>query len=68
MAKPVSQSTLPRPITIPDVMTIKSLADVRKLLKHIPKEKRELSTWQHVQIAVALKIVFQPDGVPYHLS
>jgi hypothetical protein len=30
-------------------MTLKTLADVRKLLVHIPKERRELSTWQHVQ-------------------
>jgi hypothetical protein len=30
------------------VMTIKTLADVRKLLGHIPKERRELWTWQQV--------------------
>jgi hypothetical protein len=40
---------LPRPITIPTVMTLKTLADVRKLLSHIPKELRQLSTWQHVE-------------------
>jgi hypothetical protein len=40
---------LPRPITIPQVMTLKTLADVRKLLGHIPKDRRQLSTWQHVQ-------------------
>src|SRR5271156_6413088 len=39
----------PRPITIPQVMTLKTLADVRKLLGHIPKERRQLSTWQHVE-------------------
>jgi hypothetical protein len=42
---------LPRPITIPQVMTIKTLSDVRKLVSHIPKERRELSTWQHVDFA-----------------
>jgi len=40
---------LPRPIVIPEIMTIKTLADVRKLLGHIPKEARQASTWQHVQ-------------------
>jgi hypothetical protein len=30
---------LPRPIVIPQVMTLKTLADVRKLLGHIPKER-----------------------------
>jgi hypothetical protein len=36
---------LPRPIKIPQVMTLKTLADVRKLIGYIPKERRELSTW-----------------------
>ena len=36
-------------LIIPEVMTLKTLADVRKLIGHIPKERRELSTWQHVE-------------------
>ena len=66
---------LPRPITIPDVVTLKTLADVRKLLGHIPKERRQLSTWQHVEktlqacgggddpanISVALQLVLQAE-------
>jgi hypothetical protein len=70
---------LPRPITIPQVMTLKTLADVRKLLDHIPKERRALSTWQHVEktlracvadddpanITVALQLVLQAERVPY---
>jgi hypothetical protein len=28
---------------------LKTLADVRKLLGHIPKEQRQLSTWRHVE-------------------
>ena len=39
---------LPRPLTIPDVMTLATLADVRRLIAHLPKERRALSTWQHV--------------------
>jgi hypothetical protein len=49
MAKNSWSTPLPRPITIPQVMTLKTLADVRKLLSHIPKERRQLSTWQHVE-------------------
>jgi hypothetical protein len=30
-------------------MTRKKLADVRKLISHIPKERRQLSTWQNVE-------------------
>jgi hypothetical protein len=79
MAKNSWSTPLPRPITIPQVMTLKTLADVRKLLGHIPRERRELSTWKHVEktlhecaagddpanISVALQIVLQGERVPY---
>ena len=39
---------LPRPLVIPKVMTIATLADVRKLMQHLPKDRREMSTWRHV--------------------
>ena len=81
MAKRPDWSTpLPRPITIPEVMTLKTLADVRKLLGHIPKQRRQLETWRHVEktlqgcasgeddpanISVALQLVFQLERVPY---
>jgi hypothetical protein len=78
MSKRPNWSTpLPRPIKIPQVMTLNTLADVRKLLSHIPKERRELSTWEHVEktlrecaagddpvnISVALQIVLQAERV-----
>jgi hypothetical protein len=47
--RPAWSRPLPRPITIPQVMTLTTLADVRKLIGHIPKERRQLSTWQHVE-------------------
>jgi hypothetical protein len=62
-------------------MTLRTLADVDKLLGHIPKERRELSTWRHVEttlqscaagedtvnISVALQIVLQSERVPYSI-
>jgi hypothetical protein len=29
-------------------MTLKTLADVRRLLDHVPADRRELQTWRHV--------------------
>jgi hypothetical protein len=63
-------------------MTHKTLADVRKLLGHIPEERRQLSTWRHVEatmqdcaagndpvnISVALQIVLQGERVPYRFA
>ena len=40
---------LPRPIVIPNVMTLKTLADVRALIeRHLPAGHRENRTWRHV--------------------
>ena len=38
-------------------MTLKTLADVRELLRRLPKRHRERSTWQHVakQLAEAAR-------------
>jgi hypothetical protein len=55
---------------------------VRKLLGHIPKDRRELSKWQHVEktllecaagddpenISVALQIVLRGERVPYSVK
>jgi hypothetical protein len=43
---------LPRPLKIPTVMTLKTLADVRELIKHVPKERRQFSTWRTVEKAL----------------
>jgi hypothetical protein len=40
---------LPRPLVIPKVTKLTTLADVRELLRHLPKHYRERSTWQHVE-------------------
>jgi hypothetical protein len=38
-----------RPLKIPGVMTLGTLADVRKALGHLPDGHREFETWQHVR-------------------
>jgi hypothetical protein len=48
LPRPNWSRTLPRPIVIPKVMTLKTLADVRTLLRHLPAEHRERPTWRHV--------------------
>jgi hypothetical protein len=40
---------LPRPLTIPTVMDLVTLADVRTLIGHLPKETRARDTWQQVE-------------------
>ncbi len=51
-----SSRPLPRPLVIPavmtlrpTVMTLRTLADVRALLRHLPPEHRERPTWRHVR-------------------
>jgi hypothetical protein len=40
---------LPRPLTIPDLLTLETLADVRALVeKHLPAEYRAEFTWHHL--------------------
>jgi hypothetical protein len=70
-----------RPIAIPRVMKLKmklkTLADVRELLRHLPAEVRRKHTWRHVEahlaqaanggdlnnISVALRLVFLIEGI-----
>ena len=45
---------LPRPLVIPGVMTLKTLADVRVLIvQHLPAEYRARRTWRHVATELA---------------
>jgi len=60
-------------------MTLRTLADVRKLMGHLPAETRAKSTWQHVtdqinkaaagadprDVSVALQMVLQSEKVEY---
>jgi hypothetical protein len=68
---------LPQPLTIPEVMDLRTLADVRELLTHLPERCRGKSTWQHViacleeaaldgdtqNVSVPLRIVLSMEGV-----
>ncbi len=61
-------------------MKLKTLADVRTLIGHVPKERRALATWRHVEkylaaaaaggdvrdAAIALRLVLMMEGVPCH--
>lgn len=69
---------LPHPLKIPDVMTLRTLADVRWLIVHLPAEYRQRDTWQVVamrleeaaqtgnvgEAAIALRIVLMLEKVP----
>ena len=63
---------------VPDLKTLRTLADVRALLSHLPKEYRAKETWRHVaktldeaasgeiepvEVAVALKLVLSLEGI-----
>ena len=75
--------TLPRPLVIPSVMTLRTLADVRTLIeKHLPKKTRAKSTWKHVEATLKqaasggdtaelwapLQMVLMLEGVEYRLK
>ena len=61
-------------------MDLRTLADVRELLTHLPERCRDKSTWQHViacleeaaldgdtqNVAVALRMVLILEGVECH--
>jgi hypothetical protein len=72
---------LPRPLVIPKVMTIETLADVQNLIRHLPRDHRVKSTWQHVvaelnkaaagaavaDVDMALRLVLMLEHVEYRL-
>ncbi len=44
----IGSRPLPRPLVIPDVMTLATLADVQALMRPLPDAHRERPTWRHV--------------------
>jgi hypothetical protein len=77
--RPDYSRPLPRPLVIPGVMTLKTLADVRSLLRHLPKDVRTRSTCQGVanqlvaaargadpaDVAVALRLVLMLEKLTF---
>jgi hypothetical protein len=75
---------LPRPVIIPDVMTLATLADVRALVeKHLPAEYRAKFAWRQLagllrraaegqqdtaEVSTALRMVLQLEGVTCRLQ
>jgi hypothetical protein len=82
MPRPDFSRPLPRAIVIPSVMTLRTLADVRTLLRHLPAATRAKSTWQHVtdeldkaaagddprDVYIALQMVFQLERIPWRIK
>ena len=73
---------LPQPLTIPEVMDLRTLSDVHELLTHLPERCRDKSTWQHViacleeaaldgnteNVAIRLRMVLSMEGVEWVVS
>ena len=53
MSRPNWSHALPRPLVIPKVMTLKTLGDVRALMRHLPQQTREKDTWRYVEARLA---------------
>jgi len=79
LARPDWSRRLPRPLKIPSVMTLTTLADMRDLVElHLPAECRERETWRHVtdrmnkaarggdinDAVLTLRLVLQLERVP----
>lgn len=70
---------LPQPLIIPRLMTLRTLADVRTLIAHLPKERRAFATWRIVaaeleaaaggadprDLHAALQLVLAIERVPF---
>ena len=68
---------LPLTIIIPTVATLKTLADVHVLIQHLPEDRREKPTWQHitaqleqaaagvdvVDLGIALRLALMLEGL-----
>ena len=80
MARPNWSRVLPRPLVIPTVIQLSTLAEVRALLDHhLPPQTRNKPTWRYVRkklaeaayggnmmdVAAALQIALKLEGIEY---
>jgi hypothetical protein len=80
MARPNWSRLLPRPLVIPTVIQLSTLAEVRALLdRHLPRQTRNKPTWRYVRkklaeaayggnvvdLAAALQIALKLEGIEY---
>jgi hypothetical protein len=78
LALPNQSQPLPQPLVIPDVMTMRTLVDLRKLLNHLPPDRKAQSTWRYVvtqleaaatgsidpiEASIALRLLLTLEGV-----
>jgi len=68
---------LPRPLTIPKVMRVATLADARALMRHLPHAHAQRPMWRHVagelakaaaggdpaEASIALRLALMIEGV-----
>jgi len=77
-SRPNWSRPVPRTLVIPNIMTLATLAKLRALIvKHLPKDRRERSTWRHVavefdkaaagadttDVGIALRLALSLEGV-----
>jgi hypothetical protein len=77
LPRPDWSRALPRPLVIPDVMTLTTLDDVRTLMSHLPEDRLQRQMWRHValrlkqaaadgdttKVSVSLRMVLSMEGV-----
>jgi hypothetical protein len=77
LSRPDWTRRLPRPLSIPGVMNLATLGDVRALLGHLPQQHRDKATWRHVadrldeaargaelvDLVVPLRMVLSMEGI-----
>jgi hypothetical protein len=77
LPRPDWSRPLSTPLTIPGILNLTTLADVRILIRRLPAEWREKERWRHVaacleaaargadtvEVAVALRLVLAMEGV-----
>ena len=76
--RPTRSQPLPKPLVIPSAMTRRTPAEVSELMRHLPEENRNKSTWCYVaaqldeaanetidtiDVEIALRLVLMLEGV-----